>query len=416
MPILGITEDINTAPPQDPRLGARVHFDVRSLLNYNVAQLLPVGLEPRSVRWECNKDLDQDGIGACVGFACAGEVAAVPLPLFADNALGFSIYYAAQKRDPWPGENYEGTDPLSGLLELRDRGYIGAFYWSNNWQDFQLALSHIGPTLVATVWLGRMFTPDASNTIHAEGSIAGRHMYLIVENDTERQRCKIHNSWGASWGDGGEAWISWADLQLLLYDHFGEAAVITERRDPAPVPPPPEPEPEPTPPEPIPPEPQPAPGIYKRFEAPKNFRAVVNTAKVDFIAGTPVHPVGQGTVWTLAGYADVVGAADGSRVSFVMGAADFGQADVTGVPVNPHGIPSTALELVTPEPVPPEPEPEPEPEPVPPAPSRQFFASARGRTFHDEHARIDRDRLFTWQEAIDAGLRPCKVCRPSQPA
>lgn len=43
-----------------------------------------------------------------------------------------------------------------------------------------------------------------------------------------------------------------------------------------------------------------------------------------------------------------------------------------------------------------------------------YFASKRGRTFHDEHRGIWPDRSFPTKEAAVAdGLRPCGVCKPS---
>jgi hypothetical protein len=57
-----------------------------------------------------------------------------------------------------------------------------------------------------------------------------------------------------------------------------------------------------------------------------------------------------------------------------------------------------------------EPEPPPGPGTTPPAP---FFGGRRSSVFHDEHrgARAD-ERWATYAEAIEAGRRPCRVCRP----
>lgn len=43
-----------------------------------------------------------------------------------------------------------------------------------------------------------------------------------------------------------------------------------------------------------------------------------------------------------------------------------------------------------------------------------FTASTRSRTFHDVHPRVPRVREFaTYQAAVDAGLRPCRICKPA---
>ena len=54
--------------------------------------------------------------------------------------------------------------------------------------------------------------------------------------------------------------------------------------------------------------------------------------------------------------------------------------------------------------------------PAPPAPAAKdapFFATATGRTFHDRHPGVDRNRVFfNRDDALRAGLRPCLICRP----
>jgi hypothetical protein len=54
------------------------------------------------------------------------------------------------------------------------------------------------------------------------------------------------------------------------------------------------------------------------------------------------------------------------------------------------------------------------PPPVPPPTVAPYFSgSARSRLFHDRHAGVQRVREFaTYQDAVDAGLRPCRICRP----
>jgi C1A family cysteine protease len=62
----------------------------------------------------------------------------------------------------------------------------------------------------------------------------GGHAYLICGANRE-MRCpdgtlgalRMQNSWGQSWGDGGQAWISYMDAATLLKD-WGEAATSAE--------------------------------------------------------------------------------------------------------------------------------------------------------------------------------------------
>lgn len=52
---------------------------------------------------------------------------------------------------------------------------------------------------------------------------------------------------------------------------------------------------------------------------------------------------------------------------------------------------------------------------VPPAPALAYFATRRSTVFHKaSHPLIRHDRGFaTYAEALDAGLRPCRLCRPT---
>jgi hypothetical protein len=44
---------------------------------------------------------------------------------------------------------------------------------------------------------------------------------------------------------------------------------------------------------------------------------------------------------------------------------------------------------------------------------QKYFAARRATTFHANHSGVSRDQLFSSREdAINTGLRPCKVCRP----
>jgi hypothetical protein len=54
------------------------------------------------------------------------------------------------------------------------------------------------------------------------------------------------------------------------------------------------------------------------------------------------------------------------------------------------------------------------PTPPPPPPAPKYFATKRGKVFHRmTHPLIKQTRLFnTYQEAVAASLRPCRLCRP----
>jgi len=61
---------------------------------------------------------NQGSEGACVGFAVSRAASLSNRRLYD----GFSLYRAAQRRDPWPGEAYSGTSVNAGLDTLRLEG------------------------------------------------------------------------------------------------------------------------------------------------------------------------------------------------------------------------------------------------------------------------------------------------------
>lgn len=58
--------------------------------------------------------------------------------------------------------------------------------------------------------------------------------------------------------------------------------------------------------------------------------------------------------------------------------------------------------------------PQPEPEtPFPEEPHYHFFSKQGSKVFHDSHTGIAQDiRWANETQALEAGLRPCKVCKP----
>jgi len=61
---------------------------------------------------------NQNSEGACVGFGSSRAAGIMNRRLYD----GFALYHEAQKRDPWPGENYSGTSVNAGMQTLRQVG------------------------------------------------------------------------------------------------------------------------------------------------------------------------------------------------------------------------------------------------------------------------------------------------------
>lgn len=212
----------------DPRLGRLTHFDERSR-QYPVAATL-TATKPRSYTWACDTWLDQGQEGACVGFAMAHELAARPAPIAGVTAADATrIYRAAQKLDPWPGENYEGSSTLAGMKVLVAEGKVTEYRWAFSLEELVLAVGYRGPCAIGVNWYEGMFDPDPKGFLRPSGLLSGGHCTLVVGVNVPGQYVTIHNSWGKSWGANGRARIAFGDLRRLLAED-GEAVFATARR------------------------------------------------------------------------------------------------------------------------------------------------------------------------------------------
>jgi hypothetical protein len=214
-------------------LGRLVNFDERSRA-FGVRHLLEAK-KPRSYTWRCESYLDQGAEGACVGYACAHELAARPVEVPVDAALARSIYLDSQKIDPWPGGAYVGADPyyegssvLAGVKILRERGYVPQFRWAFGLQDLILSVGRLGPAVIGVNWYEGMFDTDRKHYVNVDGDIAGGHAIMVRGVNVKRRLFILHNSWGTGWGRYGQAFISWADMERLLHED-GEAVIPLRR-------------------------------------------------------------------------------------------------------------------------------------------------------------------------------------------
>lgn len=240
----------------DKRLDRLVFFDERSRNFRAVVKTERPKLRSNSHNFRKFKAwLDQKSEGACVGFGIGHDVMAYPRELAMYNELCRSLYFEAQKRDPWeggayPGASpfYEGTSVLAGLQVYKEYLELATnkpweYRWCFSGNDVVTALVRTG-VIIGVPWYEGMFDTDSKGFIHVTGHVAGGHCtYLNAQKivwrknvthythaDIERELTplRLRNSWGQGWGVDGDAFLSLADLDKLLSNN-GEAAILVPK-------------------------------------------------------------------------------------------------------------------------------------------------------------------------------------------
>lgn len=208
-----------------------VQFDERSR-DYNIRTALsPKPLRTRS--WAARDCLDQGREGACVGFAWAHELIAVPYPIQTTDAMARTIYREAQRVDEWDGEAYEGTSVLAGAKIVAKWGFIEEYRWAFSIDDVLNTLSHFGPVVFGLPWLDSMFEPGPDGILDCTGKEIGGHAILGrgLRLNRGTPLVKWRQSWGRDHGKNGDVLIRVDDLERLL-KMGGEACVPVTRRRP----------------------------------------------------------------------------------------------------------------------------------------------------------------------------------------
>jgi hypothetical protein len=204
---------------------------------FNVADLT-AGLKPRSYTWNVGLWLDQGREGACVGHGWTHEAVARPVvvnswprPNFTatnPQAFAFELYRWAQDHDEWEGHNYDGTSVAAGAKGMALAGCIGEYRWTHDAYDTAVAVSRSGPAVIGVDWYTGMFNPDRFGFLNLTGRVEGGHCILVNGYSLPRKAFRLRNSWGADWGQKGEAWLRFADLVQLL-QQGGEVCIPTRR-------------------------------------------------------------------------------------------------------------------------------------------------------------------------------------------
>lgn len=231
----------------DKRLGRHIRHDLRSLMFYRHQRSVAT---PVSEEWTITIDpLDQGDLGSCVGNASCGCSATDPIEAALpaahaalDEAEAVALYSAATKLDPYRGAyppTDTGSDGLSGAKATKAAGFISGYTHCADVDDMTDALQD-GPVIVGVSWFDSFDEPDAQGTIAiAKGAqVRGGHEFLVHGVDVTGGYFHARNSWGSSWGQGGNMRFTLETMDEL-FSEGGDCTVFLPNSTPAPTPIPP---------------------------------------------------------------------------------------------------------------------------------------------------------------------------------
>ncbi len=199
--------------------------------NYPFMLALPQGVFATQRRWRYwahgRNVLDQDGVGACVGFAGANWLQSSPVRTPANNQTGFDLYYACKAIDGYPGE---GTWDRVLMKVLQQQGRIKRYLWAQTPAELDVWLLEMGPVLIGVPWYSDMFYTNEDGLIRGlGGGQVGGHEVLLRGVNLNTGIYTFTNSWTRHWGRNGDGRITKADLFQLLWVEWGTACTAEEQ-------------------------------------------------------------------------------------------------------------------------------------------------------------------------------------------
>jgi hypothetical protein len=223
---------LDWAPRHDPKSR---NFPMRAVMGESVPKVRRL--------WHAGPVLDQGREGACVGFGWTGELLARPrtqvgVSTLQAQAHALKVYRRARQIDEWEGENYDGTSVLAGAKTIEEQGMMQGYRWCFGIDDVRDALITSGPVVLGINWYEGMYETDENGIVQVDGLWVGGHCILLTgydpafpdpdDDDLTHEMFRWRNSWGKSYGLGGNAWISAKNLSRLLSEQ-GEACVAGNR-------------------------------------------------------------------------------------------------------------------------------------------------------------------------------------------
>lgn len=216
--------------PVRPRFGRLLAPDKRDLA-YPMRKLTRGLALPASKMWTSRQSFvrDQGQTPHCVGFAWTAFLEAAPFCHQLTDDFAHQLYHDAQENDEWPGTDYDGSSTRGGAKALQVRGTItGTYVWGQKESDVWDFVRGRGPVVTGTTWLTGMFDPDSKGYLKLTGGEEGGHDWCIIGASDSRQAYRMVNSWSASWGQNGRAWIRREDYKELLEKLGGDCCSAVE--------------------------------------------------------------------------------------------------------------------------------------------------------------------------------------------
>ena len=219
--------------PEDMPLGRYINHDPRSW-DYAYA-LDPTAYLTSKTHLRVIPIMNQQGFGACTGFAALGALGTAPLYATVsgetlDAALAMKIYSEATKIDPFPGTyppDFTGSDGLSVAKVMKTMGLIAGYQHAFTIDDALAALQS-GPVITGIGWYQGFNYPDKNGLVHIAGTKLGGHEVCVVGINVKTKTVTAANSWGPSWGKDGFFTFSWADWATLLGEG-GDVTILNPR-------------------------------------------------------------------------------------------------------------------------------------------------------------------------------------------
>jgi len=201
-------------------------------------RLAPGIVLPTSKTWSTKATaLDQGNTGTCVGHGWANFLRCAPIQSNAGiDALRWQIYKDAILLDEWPDNDYDphmqyGTSVRAGAQATTNLSRLKSYLWAFSLQPTIEWVLTQGPVVLGTNWYDSMFHTDVNGllTIKPRAKVVGGHCYLLRGVNTKKALATCSNSWGDSWGESGDFYLSFKDLERLILED-GEVCTAIEKK------------------------------------------------------------------------------------------------------------------------------------------------------------------------------------------